>query len=288
MEASDIIYYRVKTFPSHSVYSRKHMTVNIRQKSSKDADALELWAIIEGSVRPTDERLAACRTQDAVMVFHRVTDLEDVPLQISPDGHIIGCCLGHIVQMLSPEEAAVWQPEELELLVPSPIPDKGVQTALQRCVETILTQARSRDPLRHEKNRAQFSRIMMLLTDCALSSAAKEINQAGAKKRQICEAAKRYMQVHVKDRIRAEDVARHLQVSYSSLSRIFAAGEGMTLVEYMNREKVLLASRLMTEQSMPLAKAAQELSISDPSYLSRMFRRYTGKTATELVHRGKK
>ncbi len=272
-------YYLVRSFPRHSVYSRRFRTVNKLQPYSSEANAIELWAILRGLVHDDQSQLTA--SPNSLLVFRRDVDLENIQFRLSSDCHVLGCCIGQILQELSAEEVMYWQPDDADntFLLPCPISNHKVQQKIIENMKSILTQARTTDPLRHEKCRLLFSRIMYLLNECALSTAigTKKHRQS---QQQLCNAAKYYIRKNLHQGIIANEMAENLKTSYSSLCKAFAICEGMTLIEYTNREKIKLAIVMITEGGMTLAEAAQALSISSPSYLSRMFRRYTGKTAT--------
>ena len=61
----------------------------------------------------------------------------------------------------------------------------------------------------------------------------------------------------------------------------------MTLVEYIHRSKLQQVVHLLIDAELTLAEAAESVGIASTKYLSRLFRRYMGMSATEYkkMHR---
>ena len=55
----------------------------------------------------------------------------------------------------------------------------------------------------------------------------------------------------------------------------------MTIVEYINREKLKLVKDQITTMKVTLEEAGAEVGITDVKYLSRLFKKYNGITAME-------
>ena len=84
-----------------------------------------------------------------------------------------------------------------------------------------------------------------------------------------------------------ENVARQIGISYNYLNRQFVRQERISLVTFINREKIRLACRLLSEQEVSQEDAAVSVGIGDVKYFRRLFRRFTGMTITEYrkLHR---
>ena len=208
-------------------------------------------------------------------------DLEKIPAQISPDGVILGCSLGEYIQSLSEEEVVDWNPSQRELLLPDRIGDPDVTEKVGIIFQRILTQARSTDPLRFLKNRADFSEVLLLVTDFCRNTARARLKLEFGSERHYCDLACTYVQEHLAEPIRVGDVASSIGISYSYLHKLFARHMEMPLVEYINRERILLVKQLIYDYNITLEEAGMSVGIHDTKYLSRLFHRYVGMSVTE-------
>lgn len=94
--------------------------------------------------------------------------------------------------------------------------------------------------------------------------------------------AMQYIAAHLNRRITIGEVAGALEISAGYLSNVFREYTGQTLVEYINRCKLDKVRELMLDKGISMKEAGENLGFEDESYLSRLFRRYTGMSANEL------
>ena len=73
----------------------------------------------------------------------------------------------------------------------------------------------------------------------------------------------------------------HLTPSY--FCRIFSRVTGETFVDYVNRQKVSWAKKMLQDPNVTVSQAAAELGYLDTSYFIRVFQKYEG--VTPLVYR---
>lgn len=94
--------------------------------------------------------------------------------------------------------------------------------------------------------------------------------------------AMQYIAAHLDRRISVGEIAVALEISAGYLSNVFREYTGQTLVEYINRCKLDKVRELMLDKGLSMREAGENLGFDDESYLSRLFRRYTGMSAREL------
>lgn len=94
--------------------------------------------------------------------------------------------------------------------------------------------------------------------------------------------AMQYIAAHLERRIAVKEIADALGISAGYLSNVFREYTGQTLVEYINKCKLNKVRELMTDMGLTMREAGENLGFDDESYLSRLFRRYTGMSANEL------
>ena len=94
--------------------------------------------------------------------------------------------------------------------------------------------------------------------------------------------AKKYIATHYKEKIRIADIAAQLSISEGHLRAVFKDHTDMTLTDYINRYRIEKACSLLRTTHCSLQEMASRVGISDPAYLSRLFRKITGMTYSEF------
>ncbi len=90
-----------------------------------------------------------------------------------------------------------------------------------------------------------------------------------------------YIQHHISEPIRVEDIASCVFMSRGYLSRRFRSETGETPGSFILRQKTEEAKRLLRYTEKPLTAISSYLSFSSPSHFSRVFRSFTGMTPRE-------
>ena len=88
------------------------------------------------------------------------------------------------------------------------------------------------------------------------------------------ERAMDYIAAHLSQKIEVQDIARAVGISSGYLSGIFKTVTGRTMVEYINLAKLQRVTELVSSLGISAGEAAEQVGIADPSYLSRLFRKY--------------
>ena len=92
------------------------------------------------------------------------------------------------------------------------------------------------------------------------------------------EAALHYITIHLHEKITLEKVAEAVGLSVCHLSRIFKKEVGMSMVDYVQKERVEAAKHMLANSDETLAAISQYLYFSTQSYFIRIFKKYTGVT----------
>ncbi len=95
------------------------------------------------------------------------------------------------------------------------------------------------------------------------------------------EKAKHYLSTHLTQEIRTEDIAAAVGLSPYHLSRLFKIHTGLTMREYLTRERVEAAKQLLAVTDRTIPQIASLLRFCDQSYFTMVFRRQTGQTPGE-------
>lgn len=96
-----------------------------------------------------------------------------------------------------------------------------------------------------------------------------------------------YVQQNLSKPMDVEELARSLFISRTYLAAKFKEETGMTLTDFILREKAEEAKRLLRHTDKPLSLIADYLGYSSQSHFSRAFKKYTNQTPREYREAGK-
>lgn len=94
----------------------------------------------------------------------------------------------------------------------------------------------------------------------------------------VVQKALSYITVHLHESFGMEELSRHCNLCRRSLTIRFQKEVGMTVGEYVQREKIEEAKFLLRHTKIGLPEIAAYLDYSSQSYFTQIFRKHTGKT----------
>lgn len=94
-----------------------------------------------------------------------------------------------------------------------------------------------------------------------------------------------YINSHLTEKITVGEIAEFLQISDGYLHRVFKSIKGSGIVAYINQQRINAALSLMENRHLSMKKAAYNVGIDDPAYMSRLFRNVTGMSMREYLAR---
>ncbi len=94
-----------------------------------------------------------------------------------------------------------------------------------------------------------------------------------------------YVLHHISEPIKTEDIARALYFSRSRLSTRFKEETGVTLTDYILKEKSIEAKRLLRYSGKSIATISGYLGFSSQSHFNRVFKKYIGISPSEYRER---
>jgi AraC-like DNA-binding protein len=80
-----------------------------------------------------------------------------------------------------------------------------------------------------------------------------------------------------------QQIADELHLSAGHLSRVYSRTTGMTLEEYLIRQRVELAKRMLLDPRLNVAEVAERCGFCNPAYFASVFRRYVHCTPREFA-----
>lgn len=88
-------------------------------------------------------------------------------------------------------------------------------------------------------------------------------------------AALHHVRQNLRHKMTLDDMARIAQVSRSTLGRMFRKYLGCSALEWLNRQRLREAERLLRTTSLPVGEVGRRVGIEDPYYFSKLFKRNT-------------
>lgn len=99
------------------------------------------------------------------------------------------------------------------------------------------------------------------------------------------ERCKDYIFKHLHEKIRMQDIAKEVYLNANYLSEIFKQEEGMTVTEFILREKIGLTKNLLTYSPYSYSQIAAYLGFSSQSHLGKAFKKHIGVTLKQYRDR---
>ena len=87
-----------------------------------------------------------------------------------------------------------------------------------------------------------------------------------------------YLEEHLMDGIRVQDIAEHMQMTRNHLTTRFKTETGLTLSEYITRKKIEEAKQLLKSSDRSLVEISNYLGFSSQSHFQNTFKRITQMT----------
>lgn len=106
-------------------------------------------------------------------------------------------------------------------------------------------------------------------------------NEMHRKNSYIVERAKNYVSRNIFRKITLQEIADSIGITPNYLSATFSKKEGMTLHNYIQREKMQTACNLLKYSSRPVSAIAQYMSFPSQSNFSQLFRKWIGMTPVQ-------
>lgn len=94
-----------------------------------------------------------------------------------------------------------------------------------------------------------------------------------------------YIQLNLGSPLLLKDIAEHVHVNPSHLSRKFKEETGLTINEFINRKRIEEAKLYLQRGNSSVTDVAFMVGFNDLNYFSKVFKRYTSKTPTQYAKR---
>lgn len=170
-------------------------------------------------------------------------------------------------------------PSGKAITLPMVIPPAAGSSEVFALIRSIACAKTTQSQRSYFEECAEFMQLLHKITSLIASSApAGKISPGN---RRYCDRAKTFISENIDRKLSVSDVAAAVGVSKNYLTNVFSEGEGIPLMEYINRRKLSYMIELIRRYHYTLAQAGEHVGFTDANYVSRIFKRYYGMTLTE-------
>ncbi|WMJ86587.1 helix-turn-helix domain-containing protein [Anaerocolumna sp. MB42-C2] len=115
---------------------------------------------------------------------------------------------------------------------------------------------------------------MMQFIKKTLNLISFQYKNSDAKEKNYCELAKKYLDEYYMRDMNITDVADHLDISYSYLSKIFRTRTGVTLTDYLNNVRINKSKEYLTNTFLTLGEISEKVGYNNAQSYQRFFKKY--------------
>ena len=95
----------------------------------------------------------------------------------------------------------------------------------------------------------------------------------------------KYVENNYMEKITIEDIANEVDLSQSHFMKYFKNTMGTSFVDYLNENRLTMASRLLISSDSSILAIASEVGFENLSYFNRIFKKRFGQTPREYRRR---
>ena len=167
------------------------------------------------------------------------------------------------------------------ILIPIFEPVHEISDKMVSIIRSIGVRFYSDDPAEKMSALSKWFALTTLLSDYVL----KRLDNAGSalppSEHMYTLKVERFIRENYARKLTLDEISDNVELSVGHLQRVFRRAKGMSIVEYVNEYRVKAAAELMATQDLSLKDAALNVGISDPAYMSRLFKKVTGMSCRE-------
>ncbi len=240
----------------------------------------EISFLQEGSIREMRPEGEITFPQGSVRVLFCDRGNERRPGEAGAQEFIMSFCLNTPPKPLTVEEAADWINATHFAMLPECITNHAACEEIGNLIKACIKLHHSVDMVRSLHLRTHMYECLALLTEQAVLQARALLQQPVHTHSPFTVAARLYMDQNLTRRPSVKEIADYVGVCYDYLNRVFRKDMNMTMLEYANRTRIHAVEKYITVYGMTMEQAGELVGITDVKYLSRLFHRYTGTSAT--------
>ncbi|MBQ9480773.1 MAG: helix-turn-helix transcriptional regulator [Clostridia bacterium] len=131
---------------------------------------------------------------------------------------------------------------------------------------------------KRSKEFSDYENVMNTYINLLMTEIARSHNKAALSQSYeiYVKKALKYINAHIKERIRSKDIADYAEVNYAYLEHLFKNRTGETLGEYIMKQKVELAESMVSNTSLPISVIAEQLGFGSRQQFNNAFKKIKG------------
>ena len=137
---------------------------------------------------------------------------------------------------------------------------------------------------RRQQDREKLSKIV----ERAQELKGRETDPEGDSNEERLKAVRQYIEDHIQEKISVKDLADLIHINEQHLMRIFKRETGQSVLEYITKRRILIASNLLKDTDYSINFIADCVGCDNYSYFTKLFKRFTGYTPREYRMQFKK
>ena len=110
----------------------------------------------------------------------------------------------------------------------------------------------------------------------------RELSGAPEENASLTETVQEYITAHLSDELSREQIAREVHVSESYLSHLFTRETGISLSDYITKERMTFAKSLLAKSTLPVQMVAIKAGYNNISYFIKTFKKTYGMTPNDF------
>lgn len=128
----------------------------------------------------------------------------------------------------------------------------------------------------------QIGRVLTERPEAIVGEVEKFIQPDAAAHNRYLDLAIQFIHDHYRENITLKDIADHLQISESYLTKIFRGKTSYSVVEYLTQYRLKRAIELLMDAGVKIYEIAEKVGYQDSRYFSTLFKKEMGLTPSEF------
>lgn len=284
MEQSSPLYYLIRLDPPPRIHvvGRKRASHLRGLKMGLEPPYMEISFLQEGAVREWRNGEEITHGEGAVLTrFIGAAEQDRIIGTPAVSFFVLQFRLDDPPLPLTDEEVDPWSSSADHAIVPRSVDNPAAREQIGTLLKSASRLVRTRDPVCHLKLRSILHECLAILSEEAAVQAWEQTRHTA----QVCspytKKAQEYIYDNLSRQLTVAEVVAHVGISYEHLHRCFRRDMNMTLTEYMNRARIRQVEHCITAEGLTMKEAGKRVGIRDDKYLSRLFHRYVGISASQ-------
>ena len=161
---------------------------------------------------------------------------------------------------------------------------KALKMGVMEYILKPVTPEELGDTLRRAIERMKHQAAMKRVQKQAARIAADRTNEHYSNEKsnaEVVRRVKKYIEEHLSFNISREEIAESVFLNKDYQSRVFKDETGLSIIDYVIKEKMNVACELLTTTNLSISKVAECIGYTHMPYFSKLFKKETGMTPNE-------